>query len=94
LAVPAALGAVALLVVFGLVRPALKAAREASPGGPSLDAVVEDEESLPPVPGIGLPVLEAPKSSAQLDQARLIARQNPAAVAGIVRDWVSGEQAA
>jgi len=46
------------------------------------------------VPGGGLPVLEAPRSTAQLDQARYLAKQNPAAVAGIVRDWASGEQAA
>ena len=31
---------------------------------------------------------------AQLDQARQLAKQNPAAVASIVRDWVSGEKAA
>jgi flagellar M-ring protein FliF len=46
------------------------------------------------VAGGVLPVLEAPRSAAQLDQVRNLARQNPAAVAGIVRDWVSGEQAA
>ncbi len=94
LAVPGALGAVALLVMFGLVRPALKAVRESRPRGKTLDAVVQDEESLPPVPAGALPVLEAPRSAAQLDQVRHLARQNPAAVAGIVREWVSGEQAA
>jgi flagellar M-ring protein FliF len=94
LAVPGALGVVALLVVFGLVRPALKAARSGKTSGKTLNAVVQDEESLPPVPGGALPVLEAPRSTVQLDQVRHLARQNPAAVAGIVRDWVSGEQAA
>ncbi len=94
LAVPGALGVVALLVVFGLVRPALKAARGGKARGRTLDAVVQDEESLPPVPGGSLPVLEAPRSAAQLDQVRNLARQNPAAVAGIVRDWVSGEKVA
>ena len=58
------------------------------------DAVVADQESLPQVPMKALPVLEAPRSSAQLDQARNFATQDPAAVAGIVRNWVSGEQAA
>jgi flagellar M-ring protein FliF len=94
LAVPGALGAVALLVVLGLVRPALKAARDARPRGKRLDAMVQDEESLPPLSGGGLPVLEAPRSAAQLEQVRHLARQNPAAVAGIVRDWVGNEKAA
>ncbi len=93
LAVPGALAAVALLVMLGLVRPALKAAREPSVRGKTLNAVVQDEESLPPLSGGGLPVLEAPRSTAQLDQARHIAQQNPAAVAGIVRDWVGGQAA-
>ena len=93
LAVPGALAAVALLVVFGLVRPALNAARAVATPGQTLDAVVEDQESLPLLAGGGLPVLEAPRSSAQLDQARLLAQQNPAAVAGIVRDWVAGQAA-
>jgi len=93
LAVPGALAAVALLVVFGLVRPALNAARVVNAPGQTLDAVVGDEESLPLLAGGGLPVLEAPRSSAQLDQARLLAQHNPAAVAGIVRDWVAGQAA-
>ena len=93
LAVPGALSAVALLVVFGLVRPALKSARAIDASGHTLDAVVQDEESLPELPGNRLPVLEAPRSTAALDQARLLAQQNPAAVAGIVRDWVSGQPA-
>ncbi len=94
LAVPGALAAVALLLVFGLLRPALKSSQQAKPPGQTLNAVVADEQSLPALPGstlsgAPLPVLEAPKSSAHLDNARLIAQQNPAAVAGIVREWVS-----
>jgi len=94
LAVPGALAAVALLVTFALVRPALRAAREAAPKGQRLHAIAQDQESLPQVSGNRLPVLEAPRSGAQLEQARQLAKQNPAAVAGIVRDWVSGEKAA
>ena len=95
LAVPGALGVVALLVVFGLVRPALKAAQApASPRGQKLDAVVQDDLSLPDGSSPNTPVLEAPRASAQLEQARLLAQQNPAAVAGIVRGWVNGGQAA
>jgi len=86
LAVPAGLALIALLVFFGLVRPALKAAL-APPAAPvpgaTLTAVVDDEQVLPALP--------APKSIAHLAQAKALAKDNPAAVAGIVRGWVSGE---
>ena len=99
LATPLALAAVALLAFFGLVRPALKAVQAAPPAprGQALDAVVQDELALPgAAPGApgAPPVLEAPRTSAQLEQARALAAQNPAAVAGIVRDWVNGGAAA
>ena len=91
-AVPAALAVVALLLFFGLVRPALKAtlvplpalASAAAPTlGSKLTAVVDDEQTLPALP--------APRSSQHLAGARALALENPAAVASIVRDWVNGE---
>ena len=91
-AVPAALAVVALFLFFGMVKPALKAALAplplAAPGAPgsNLNAVVDDLQSLPALP--------APKRSEHLDGARALAKENPAAVAGIVRDWVNGETAA
>jgi len=90
-AVPAALAVVALLLFFGMVRPALKAALApppaAAPGAPgsTLSAVVDDVQSLPALP--------APRSSEHLNGARALAKDNPAAVASIVRDWVNGEAA-
>jgi flagellar M-ring protein FliF len=89
-AVPAGLALVALLVFFGAVRPALKAAfaPAAAPApGSNLNAVVSDAELLP-VPAR----LEAPKMSEQLIGARVLAKENPAAVASIVRGWVSGSE--
>ncbi len=90
LALPGALSVVALLVFFGLVRPGMKAilaAPRALPPGTKLNAV-EDEPTA-------LPALAAPpRTNAQLDGARLMARENPAAVAGILRGWVGGEAAA
>ncbi|HEY4065278.1 MAG TPA: flagellar basal-body MS-ring/collar protein FliF [Burkholderiaceae bacterium] len=88
LAVPVGLGLVALLVFFGLLRPALKAALAPPPPaaaapGDALNAVVDDANDLPSLP--------APKSNEHLENARLLAKENPAAVAGIVRGWVSGE---
>ena len=94
LAVPTGLALVAMLVFFGLVRPALKAtlvplpapASAAAPApGSKLTAVVDDEQTLPALP--------APRSSQHLAGARALALENPAAVASIVRDWVNGEAA-
>ena len=89
LAVPVGLAIVALLVFFGLLRPALKATLapppKAAPGA-ALTEVVDDRNELPALP--------APKSVEHLAAARTLAKENPAAVAGIVRDWVSGEAAA
>ena len=94
-ATPAALAVVALLVAFVLVRPVLRAAQpprlpEQAALGRTLDAVVADDESLPGVPAGGMqPAVEPPRSTLQLEQARRLARDNPAAVAGIVRGWVN-----
>jgi flagellar M-ring protein FliF len=97
---PAALALVALVVVFALIRPAIKAATappvtEVSAVGGQLDAVVADDEKLPGLTGPGgVPALEEPKVNAKLAwPARALAKDNPAAVANIVRGWVSGESA-
>jgi flagellar M-ring protein FliF len=87
-AVPGALVIVALLVVSGLIKPAIKAAATAPVGG-RLDAVVAD-----PIPSPTPPLaLSAPATDKALQDARALAQQNPAAVANIVRDWVSKEAA-
>ncbi|MBC7483123.1 MAG: flagellar M-ring protein FliF, partial [Rhizobacter sp.] len=87
-AVPLALAFVALLVFFGLVRPALNAALAPPPPpepGSKLAEVVDDAQELPALP--------APKNTDHLDGARALAKENPAAVAGILRGWVNGETA-
>jgi flagellar M-ring protein FliF len=93
-AVPAGLTLVALLVFFGMIRPAMKAAFAPPPApapGQQLSAVVDDDTALP-APGTPQ-ALPAPKSSEHLQAARALAKENPAAVATIVRGWVSGEAA-
>jgi len=87
-AVPAGLALVGLVVFFGLVRPAVKAlvARPAAKPGATVN-VVADDEIVPVTPR----ALEAPKMTEQLVGARQLAKENPAAVASIVRGWVSGE---
>jgi flagellar M-ring protein FliF len=100
-AVPASLALVAMVIVFGLIRPALKAAlpQPVSPAdarGNTLNAMVDDAEALPKLgheADAKLPMLEAPRISPTLIAARAYAKENPAAVASIVRDWVSGEAA-
>lgn len=86
-AVPTALVIVALLVVSGLIKPAFKAAAASSVGG-KLDAVVGDPIATPSAPTLAL---SAPLADKHLQTARDLAKQNPAAVAHIVRDWVSKE---
>ncbi|HEX6707082.1 MAG TPA: flagellar basal-body MS-ring/collar protein FliF [Albitalea sp.] len=87
-AVPAGLALVAVIVFFGLIRPALKAllAKPAPVPGANLN-VVSDDELVPAVPRM----LEPPRVTEQLAGARMLAKENPAAVASIVRGWVSGE---
>ena len=86
LGVPAGLALLGLMVFFGLIRPALKAALAPPPPpvpGATLTAIVDDAQQLPALP--------APKSAQNLAQAKTLAKENPAAVAGIVRGWVNGE---
>ena len=70
-----------------MIRPALKAALGPAAGpavpGTTLSTLVDDPQDLPALP--------APKSSEHLQSARALAKENPAAVAGIVRSWVNGE---
>jgi len=94
-AMPVGLAIVALLVFFGLVRPALKAALAPRPlrqaqlprPGQRIDALVDDEPTMPAILG-------QPAVLRQIEGAKALAKDNPAAVAGIVRGWVGGGEAA
>ena len=87
-ALPVALALVAILLFFGLVRPGLKVmlAVPRSLPGATLNAV---EDELP-----ALPALPPPRPNEHLEGARAMAKQNPAAVAGILRGWVGSDAAA
>ena len=93
-AAPVALVLVALVALFGFVRPALKAALAPPPvlPGAQLDAIVADEQTLPDI-GAEMAALPAPQSNQKLESARNLAKQNPAAVAAIMRGWVSPDAA-
>ena len=92
---PAALALVALVIVFTLVRPALKtllappAASEPALGA-QLNEVVDGAVSAEQD---AQKLLLAQTQLQRLENARAMARSNPAAVAHIVRGWVSGETA-
>jgi flagellar M-ring protein FliF len=94
-AMPIGLAIVALLVFFGLVRPAMKVALAPRPlrqaqlqrPGQRFDAVVDDEPTMPAILG-------QPAVLRQIEGAKALAKDNPAAVAGIVRGWVGGGEAA
>jgi flagellar M-ring protein FliF len=93
---------VALVIILGLVRPAMRAARApASPATRLLQATVEDPIALVTPGGAGeLPSPDTPllptaaaaaqqTRTAQLENIRQLSRQSPATVANVVRNWVS-----
>ncbi len=88
-AAPLALALVALVIVFKLIKPAMTAllAPPPPPPAPKLSEVVGDDPEAPAVPGM----LPPPSHVARLEAARALVKENPAAVAHIVRGWVSGE---
>ena len=90
-ATPAALVLVALIFLFGFVKPALKAATPAATPaqGGQLNVVADNAVALP---NAAPPMLEAPRVQAHLATARNVAKENPAAVANIVRGWVKAEE--
>lgn len=95
LAAPLALALLGLIIVFKLIKPAvtvLMAPPPPPPPGTQLSEVVDgDVEPKPPRPA--LKALQAPDSSDKLEAVRALAKNNPAAVAHIVRGWVSGAEA-
>jgi flagellar M-ring protein FliF len=88
---PAGLALLALLVFFGMVKPALQAALKPPPGS-RLNAAVNDSQALPGGfgPAAAQFALAPPNSGAHLEQARQFTKENPAATANIVHSWVSG----
>ncbi len=86
-AAPAALALVALAIVSKLIKPALTAVLTppTPEPGSTLNEVVDEAPVAPP------PQLQAPQSNDKLLAARALAKQNPAAVAHIVRTMVNGE---
>ncbi len=90
------------LVLLGAVRPALKAmaqpvvvAETEQEQAGQLDAIEAEEPDRPLLegPGQSSSSLPAPPTPAELamEEARKLTRDNPAAVANIVKTWINGE---
>jgi flagellar M-ring protein FliF len=85
-----------VLVLMGVIRPALKALARAPQRGNQLDAMVADRTERPALPGPGRSDEPAQPTSGELalEDARKLTRDNPAAVASIVKTWINGESPA
>ena len=89
----------AALVLLGLVRPALKGgAASAKPqaitaAGAQLDALESEtpERAALPAPNKKDEVLPATPEQLRLDDARVLAKENPVAVANILKSWLNGD---
>ena len=91
---PLALALVALVIVFKLIKPALAAVLAPPPPpqpGSSLNEVVDGDAGS--ATQAALPAPPDTRHNDRLLAARAMAKENPAAVAGIVRGWVNGETA-
>ncbi len=96
---PVGLVLIGAIVLLGLVRPGLKTLAAAAPPpqlpGAQLDAMLSETPQRPALASVAeaLPPPAAPEQ-ARLEGARQMARQNPVAVANIVKTWVNGDEAA
>lgn len=90
--------AMAALVMLGLIRPAMKSmnqppvAATAESAGNQLDAIEADQPERPDFAALTVADPAHPSPSEQrLEDARKLTRDNPAAVANIVKAWMNGE---
>ena len=91
----------AMLVLTGVIRPAIKAmgtapvvgTRDSSVRMNQLDAMESDMPERPQLngPGAANDTVQLTASEKKLDDARQLTRDNPAAVANIIKTWMNGE---
>ena len=88
----------AALVLLGLVRPALKGAapakvRAVPVAGAQLDAIEAEtpERAALPAPSRKDNALPATPEQLRLEDARVLAKENPVAVANILKTWLNGD---
>lgn len=93
---PVGMSLFAALVLLGLVRPALKTLgkpRAIPMAGAQLDALEAETMQRPALPAPARDGEHQPVTPEQqrLEDARALVRQNPMAVANIVKNWVNGD---
>ena len=87
------------LVLLGVIRPAMKALAQSKPHteliAHQLDAIESDEPARPQLAAPDMNAGPAVPTAGELalEDARKLTRDNPAAVANIVKSWISGEPA-
>ncbi len=88
----------AAIVLLGLVRPALKGSAPAKAtavpvAGGQLNALEADmpERAALPAPGKKDELVPATPEQLRLEDARVLAKENPVAVANILKTWLNGE---
>jgi flagellar M-ring protein FliF len=90
--------ALALVVLLGFVKPAFKAMAENRPATREvqLDAMEEEQPERPQLaaPKVSNEPPPISPSERRMEEARQLTRDNPAAVANIVKTWINGEAAA
>ena len=93
---PVGMSLFAALVLLGLVRPALKTLgkpRAIPMAGGQLDALEAETPQRPalPAPAKSGEPEQVTEEQQRLEDARALVRQNPMAVANIVKNWVNGD---
>jgi len=95
---PVGISLFAALILLGLVRPAIKGMNQppapavAAATGRQVDTIEADEPERPALAAPTKPedVLQSPEQL-RLEEARVLAKDNPVAVANILKVWVNGE---
>jgi flagellar M-ring protein FliF len=94
LAWPAGMVLLGFILFLGMVRPTLKMMRapaetEKAGGAQQLDAILDEQPQRPALP---VPVQnETTAEMLRLEDAKRLAKENPVAVANIIKGWVNGE---
>ena len=86
---PVGISLAVALLFLGLVRPALRSNAAAGPGSTlsAIESEALERPALPAPPQELKPTLEQQR----LEEARVLAKENPMAVANILKIWVNGE---
>ena len=95
LGMPIGLSLAAVLLLMGVVRPVLKAGRQpakvvATPVH-KLDALAAERIERPALPAPAAQEQAPSEEQLRLEEARSLAKENPVAVANIVKTWVNGD---